>query len=143
MVQRDWQNRPRTSRVDEVERVALGVIACAQTVAGALGTGMSVEAYESALAGALQEKKLKFARQYPFGVPFSGPADRGFYADFVVEGWVLLELKVVDQLRDDHVAQALDYLRQSGADLCLLINFGKPKVEVRRLVPPDQPNHAE
>ena len=136
-------NVPRPPASYDAEKVARGVIQCVQDVSTELGTGRPLDEYENALAGRLQDVKLKFAWQYPFGVPFHGPADRGFYADFVVEGWVLLELKAVDRLTDEQAAQARDYLQESGCRLCLLINFGQPQVEIRRFVPPDDVTHAQ
>jgi GxxExxY protein len=60
-----------------------------------------------------------------------------FFADLVVEEKVLLELKAVRQLEDVHVAQVMNYLKASGLPICLLINFGRPKIEIRRFVPYD------
>ena len=83
----------------------------------------------------MREHKLQFARQYPIGVPFMGPRDRGFYADFIVEGWVLLELTHSAGLDAEATDLALNLLRESQADICLLINFGRAPVEIRRIVP--------
>jgi len=123
-------------------RVERGVIECARAVSAELGAGRPLEDYERSLARHLQQSNLKFAEQYPFGVPFDGPPDRGFHADFVVEAWVLLELKAVDRLTDEHAAQAREYLRESGCRLCLLINFGRPELVIQRLVP-DDVTHAQ
>ena len=71
----------------------------------------------------------------PFGVPLDLKPGVGFYADFVVEGWILLELKAVPALTPEHTAQARQYLHDSGCRLCLLINFGTRPVEVQRLLP--------
>jgi GxxExxY protein len=118
-----------------VDRAARGVIACARAIYESLGPDRAVAEYEEALARLLQEKLLKFARQYPVGIPFYGPQDRGFYADFFVEGWVLLELKAVDELTAEQADQALNYLRESGAEVCLLINFGRRRLEMRKILP--------
>ena len=83
----------------------------------------------------MREHKLQFARQYPVGVPFMGPRDRGFYADFIVEGWVLLELAHSAGLDAEATDLALNLLRESKAEICLLINFGRAPVEIRRIVP--------
>ena len=53
----------------------------------------------------------------------------------MVEDRVLVELKAVSMLVNEHTAQALNYLRASGLEICLLINFGKPKVEIKRYLP--------
>ena len=56
-----------------------------------------------------------------------------FAADLLVNDQVLIELKAVKEFDDVHMAQCLNYLNASGLEICLLINFGKPKVEVKRI----------
>lgn len=58
-----------------------------------------------------------------------------FFADLLVAERVLVELKAVSMLTPEHTAQALNYLRATGLEVCLLINFGRTKVEIKRLVP--------
>jgi GxxExxY protein len=61
--------------------------------------------------------------------------DIGEYAvDLLVEGAVLVELKAVRALDDIHRAQCLNYLKATGLHLCLLVNFGKTRLEVKRIV---------
>ena len=100
-----------------------------------LWRGQALSEYEAVLERAMRESKLQFARQYPIGVPFYGPRDRGFRADFIVEGRVLLELTQMRALDAEETDLALNYLRESGADICLLINFGRIPVEIRRILP--------
>lgn len=57
-----------------------------------------------------------------------------FEADLVVNGIVIVELKTVKTLADIHTAQCMNYLRATGARVCLLINFGNPKVEIKRVI---------
>jgi GxxExxY protein len=54
-------------------------------------------------------------------------------ADLLVEDQVIVELKVVGALSDVHIPQCRNYLRATGKPLCLPINFGRPKVEIRRV----------
>jgi GxxExxY protein len=56
-----------------------------------------------------------------------------YVSDVLVEEKVLLELKAVDNLTNTHLAQCLNYLTATKLRLCLLINFGKPRVEIRRV----------
>jgi GxxExxY protein len=56
-----------------------------------------------------------------------------YTADLIVEDQVIVELKVVGALGDLHVPQCRNYLRATGKPLCLLINVGRPKVEIRRI----------
>ena len=56
-----------------------------------------------------------------------------YTADLMVGDQVIVELKVVEALGDVHVPQCRNYLRATGKPLCLLINFGRSKVEIRRI----------
>ena len=119
----------------DLSRVLSRIDACALEVGERLRPSTDLQQYESSLDRSMREHKLQFARQYPIGVPFMGPRDRGFYADFIVEGWVLLELTHSAGLDAEATDLALNLLRESQADICLLINFGRAPVEIRRIVP--------
>jgi GxxExxY protein len=108
---------------------------CAHAVHAALGPGLDQPVYEKALARALNQDQLSIAEQYPLRIIFDGVTVGEFRADFIVTGTILVELKAVPTLTREHQNQALAYLRASGADVCLLINFGRPKVEIKRLLP--------
>ena len=57
-----------------------------------------------------------------------------YFADLLVEDALVVELKCVDRLANEHTAQCINYLRASGLTLCLLVNFQKPQVEWKRIV---------
>ena len=57
-----------------------------------------------------------------------------FIADMLVEGTVLVEVKAVEGLIQAHIGQCLNYLRATELGICLLLNFGQPKVQVKRVV---------
>lgn len=57
-----------------------------------------------------------------------------FVADLLVEDCILVELKAVKALDNIHQAQCMNYLKATGYSVCLLINFGSPKLEVKRIV---------
>jgi GxxExxY protein len=57
-----------------------------------------------------------------------------FAADLLIEEAVLIELKAAKALDDAHMGQCLNYLKATGLSLCLLVNFGKPKAEIKRIV---------
>lgn len=57
-----------------------------------------------------------------------------YFADILVENTLVLEIKCVNNLANEHLAQCLNYLRASRMSCCLLINFQKPKVEWRRIL---------
>lgn len=102
-------------------------------VVNELGAGFLESVYEKALLIALREKGLKAESQVPLNVKFRGKSVGDFFADILVEGVVLLELKAVTRLAPEHQAQLINYLKATGVEVGLLINFGNPKLEYRRL----------
>jgi GxxExxY protein len=126
---------PHPLPIEHFQAIATQIISCAQAVRDSLSEGKSLDEYDRALERALRAGGHQFARQYPFGVPVDRTPGVGFYADFVVAGWILLELKAAPALTSEDTAQARQYLRESGCRLGLLINFGPRQVEVQHLLP--------
>ena len=99
-----------------------------------LGSGFLEKVYERALLQELTLRGLRVETQKQIRV-FYKDMDIGTYvADLVVNGKILLELKAVESLSNLHKAQVLNYLKATGFKLGLLINFGKERVEYKRLV---------
>ena len=111
------------------------MIACAFEVSNALGIGFVEKVYENAYAHRMRKEGLKVIQQYPIKVVYDDVIVGDFFADMLVEDRILVELKAVSELTDEHLAQALNYLRASGLEACLLINFGKSRIQIRRLYP--------
>jgi len=55
-----------------------------------------------------------------------------YVADLVINGCVIVEMKAVKALNDIHAAQCINYLKATGMKICLLLNFGQPKIEIKR-----------
>src|ERR1700733_2582126 len=108
------------------------VIGCAFRVASALGDGFLERVYENALAHELHKNGLTALRQQPISVHYDGIVVGDYLADFLVEDLLLLELKAVSALERVHVLQCVHYLRATGLYLCLLLNFGAPRLEIKR-----------
>lgn len=89
--------------------------------------------YERSLLLALREKGLSAESQVPLKVMFRGAVVGDFFADIVVEGNVIIELKTTRALLPEYQAQVINYLKATGVDIALLVNFGNPKLELRRL----------
>lgn len=119
----------------DVNGITEKIIGCAYTVSNTLGIGFVEKVYENALAIAIRKAGLMVEQQYPIKVAFEGIVVGEFFADLFVEKRVLIELKAVSVLAQEHTAQALNYLRATGIEVCLLINFGQPKIEIKRLLP--------
>src|SRR5271165_781499 len=109
------------------------IIGCAFRVANALGHGFVEKVYENALAHEMRKCGLGAIQQRGIVVFYDDIIVGEFTADLLVEDQVIVELKVVGALSDVHLPQCRNYLRATGKPLCLLINFGRPKVEIRRV----------
>jgi GxxExxY protein len=110
------------------------IIGCAYTVGNTLGNGFLEKVYENALAHELRKAGLSVEQQRTLQVRYDGVVVGDYVADLLVDAAVLLELKSVRSLDEVHVAQCLNYLKASGLRVCLLINFGTPRVEIKRVV---------
>lgn len=109
------------------------IIGCAFKVSNTLGPGFLEKVYENALAHELRKAGLDFRQQYPISVLYDGTVVGEFLADLMVNEQVIIELKATKSLDDTHLAQCLNYLKATGLPLCLLINFGTPRVQVKRV----------
>jgi GxxExxY protein len=91
--------------------------------------------YENGLAHRLRKVGLHVEQQVPLQVLDADGTPLGdYYADLFVEGCLIVELKSCKALASEHVAQILGYLRASGQRHGLLINFGSPKIEIRKFI---------
>lgn len=117
-----------------INTVTEKIIGSAYTVANTLGVGFLEKVYENALSIELRGKGFDVEQQHAIKVEYKGHVVGDFVADLIVENKVIVELKAVNSLDKIHAAQCLNYLRATGYKICLLINFGKPRTEVRRLV---------
>ena len=108
------------------------VIGACFEVSNELGIGFLESVYEKALLVVLVDKGLVAERQVPLKVSFRETIVGNFFADVVVEGTLVVELKAVKSLLPEHAAQVLNYLRASGKGAGLLVNFGQPRLEYRR-----------
>jgi GxxExxY protein len=109
------------------------IIGCAFAASNALGVGFLEKVYENALAHELRKAGLPVQQQYAMSVRYDGVIVGEYIADFLVDKLILVELKVVRAIDDIHVAQSMNYLRATGLRLCLLMNFARPRVEIKRI----------
>jgi len=114
------------------EAITRDVTGCAFEVINELGAGFLESVYEKALLLAVRQKGLSALSQHPVTVMFRGESVGEFYADILVEGKVIVELKAVKGLAPEHQAQVINYLNATGIEVGLLINFGNPKLEYKR-----------
>ena len=108
------------------------ILKCAVEVHRELGPYYLETAYQVALAVELQSEGLEFSRECWMDVHYKGIKVDKRRVDFIVED-VLLEIKAKQQLEDVDRMQTLSYLKTAGMAVGLLINFGAPKIEVKRI----------
>ncbi len=108
------------------------VIGHAYQVSNTLGTGFLEKVYENALAHELQKNGLKVKQQHPITINYDKKIVGEYVADMLIEDVLLVELKAVETLDKVHFAQCLNYVKATGHETCLLINFGRPKVQIKR-----------
>ncbi len=109
------------------------IIGCAFKVANALGCGFLEKVYRNALVHELRKSGLRADPEQPVNVFCDGVVVGEFFVDILVEDTVILELKATAELLDANTAQCLNYLKATGKPVCLLLNFGKPRLAIKRL----------
>jgi GxxExxY protein len=127
---------PMTANDDypETRPATRAIIGAAMKVHGRMGMGFVEKVYENALAFELGRSGISFERQVPMRVSYEDHLVGQFVADLVVDGRVIVELKAVACLTDDHRAQCINYLRSTGLNVGLLLNFGRRRLEYKRFV---------
>lgn len=118
----------------ELNAISEQIIGAAFRVSNTLGNGFVEKVYENALAIELRGAGLNVDQQKPLRVLYNDAVVGAFACDMLVEGCVMIELKAATALDEVHLAQCLNYLKASELQLCLLLNFGRPKLEIRRVI---------
>ncbi len=91
--------------------------------------------YENALANRLAKRGLQVKQQFPLHVfDEDGTLLGDYFADLFVEDRLIIELKACKTLADENIAQILGYLRSSRIEHGLLINFGAPKLQIKKYI---------
>jgi GxxExxY protein len=110
------------------------IIGAAMEVHRVLDGGFLESVYENALAYEFALRGMPFERQKPLQVFYKDIEVGLYYADFLIGGMVIQEIKAVSKLSPAHEAQAHHYLAATGAELAILINFGAQSLEYKRIV---------
>ena len=110
------------------------VIQCAFEVSNTLGAGFLESVYENALCVELDRQGINYEHQKPVDVVYKGQSVGLYVTDLLVEESLLIELKALKQFSQQHQAQVMNYLKATGLSVGLLLNFGTPKLGIRRIV---------
>ena len=131
---------------DSLDSLTERVLGAIFEVSNTLGAGFLEKVYQRALLRELGLRGIPATAEVSFSVAYKGHCVGEYFADILVEDALVLELKCVEHLGNEHTAQCLNYLRASGRTVCLLVNFQKPKVEWKRVVhgfPIPEPLHMQ
>ena len=123
--------------VDSTENdLTFRIIGAAMEVHNKLGSGYKEEIYERALALELNGREIEVQAQYPVSVEMDDEQVGLFYLDLFVENQVVVEIKAFSHLlTNDELAQVINNLKATDAPIGLLVNFGRRKLDFRRVFP--------
>jgi GxxExxY protein len=110
------------------------IIGCALKVQNALGSGFLEKVYQNALAYELHKAGMQAVQQHGIAVRYADVVVGEYIVDLLVDDTVIVELKAVRALDDIHYAQCLNYLKATRRKLCLLLNFGTPRLQIKRII---------
>ena len=117
---------------NQLNRCTEQIIGCAFRVSTALGTGFLEKVYENALVIELRRSGLVAEQQKAINVHYEGVIVGEYFADILVNDTVIVELKATRAHDDVFTAQCLNYLKATGKAVCLLLNFGQPRIDIKR-----------
>ena len=111
------------------------IIGICMEVHNNLGAGFSEIVYKDALELEFKNAKIEYSREKEYAVNYKGIIlSHKFYADFVIFDKIILEVKGKNKIADEDIAQCINYLKVSGNNLALLVNFGESKLNYKRIV---------
>jgi GxxExxY protein len=111
------------------------IIGACMEVHSELGSGFLEAVYEEALRIEFDEREIPFASETKLDIFYKGEKLKKYYtADFICYDQIIIEIKALDGLTDEHLAQVLNYLKATGFRVGLLINFGTTKLQYKRVI---------
>jgi len=116
------------------KELTFAVIGAAMEVHGTLGPGCLEAVYQVALERELTLRGISFEKQVKLPVTYKDVLVGEYFADFIIDGKLIVEIKAVSNLNSQHQAQAMHYLAATGCRLALLLNFGTGSLQHRRVI---------
>ena len=117
----------------DLNELTYRIIGAAQKISRVLGPGFLEKVYENALCVELRNARIPYERQYPLQIRYEQEIVGCYVTDLLVDRRVLVELKAVTVLEKSHRLQCVHYLKATGLRLGLLLNFGGPRLDYRRI----------
>lgn len=120
--------------MEELNSITEKIIGAAYAVSNTLGSGFLEKVYENAMFLEILKSNLSVLKQYPLHVYYEDQIVGEYFADLIVEDQVIVEIKAIRELNEIHQAQLMNYLTACNKRCGLLINFGKPRIEIKRIL---------
>lgn len=116
------------------QKETFAIRGCLHAVAKELGTGYLEKVYQEALELEFIDAQIPYKREARLQISYKGKTlQQEYIADFVCFDRIILEIKAVSKLNEAHEAQVFNYLKTTGFDLALLVNFGERPINIKRL----------
>jgi GxxExxY protein len=110
------------------------VVGCAMEVINQLGHGLREKTYEKALIVDFKINNILFSQQKIYRIYYKNVHIDDYIPDLLVNDRLIVEIKVVENICDEHIGQVINYLKISGCSLGLILNFKHPKLEWKRVI---------
>lgn len=138
IIEENWMEvkEPATEYLaTSINAITHAIIGVCFDVHNELGRGFSEVAYKDAIEYEFKKRNIQFEREKKFEIKYKDTILRHYYyADFVVEDQVVLEIKAKQGVIEEHFKQVINYLAVSKMSLGLLINFGEPSLKYKRII---------
>jgi GxxExxY protein len=119
---------------NKINDLVYQVVGCAMEVVNELGHGLREKTYEKALIVEFKTNNIFFSRQKIYRVYYKKVHIDNYIPDLLVNDRLIVEIKVVENICDEHIGQVINYLKISGCSLGLILNFKHPKLEWKRVI---------
>ena len=117
------------------ERETYKIIGICMEVHKNLGPGLLEIVYKDALEIEFKENNIPFEREKEYSIEYKGKIlPHKFYADFIINKDIVLEVKAIKEFSNEHIAQILNYIKLSNSDVGLLINFQTKSLQYKRYI---------
>jgi GxxExxY protein len=110
------------------------IVGCAMDLMNAIGHGFHEKPYENALVVEFRMKSIPYIQQPRYPILYKGVTVGEYISDLITHGAVIVDTKVIDAITDHERGQMLNYLRISGLQVGLILNFKHPKLQWERIV---------
>ena len=110
------------------------IVGCAMTVLNELGHGFREKTYERALCVEFRLLGLPFHQQHGYPVVYRGEHIDDYIPDLEIDKRLIVEVKTVEKINDEHIVQVINYLKVTGLQVGVILNFKRPRLEWRKIV---------